>query len=373
MRKRNKNKGKLLVVVLALVAAGIGGGIVLMASGHSETSGSAVTLASYTVARGDYRETVEVSGNVEPLDSVDLSFPVSGRITAIAVEEGQTVTQGQILARLEDSTERYDLAAVDLSIEEEKLSGTSRELQLLQLEREVKAVALEDTRLISPFGGVASEVSVEMGDYVSSGSEVIRVIDGSAMTAEVELDELDVPLVEAGQKVQFFFDAFPELEVTGYLAPLPAEGRVTDQGLAVLDVTLVIDDPPEEIRSGYSFTAEIVIGEEQGILVLDEDAVMDRNGSTIVLLPAATERESPTPQRIEATNLGDGRYRILSGLEEGDTVVATVVSASAKSSDQENSNPLSVLGFEGGPSMGGGPPAGPPPGTGASGSRQGGG
>ena len=330
-----------------------------MASGQAEATDATVTFKIYTVEKVDYREAVEVSGNTEPWNAADQSFPVSGQITDIAVEEGQPVSQGELLARLEDSTERYDIAAVELSIEEQKLSGAARELQLLELEREVKAVALEGTRLVSPLNGVTSEVLMEAGDYVVSGSEVIRVIDDSAMTAEVELDELDVPLVEAGQPVQFFFDAYPELEVTGYLAPLPAEGRVTSQGLAVLDVTLVIDEPPQEIRPGFSFTAEIVISESEGILVLDDSAVIERNGNTLVLLPAATDKDRPTPRPVKATDLGDGRYRILSGLEEGDTVVVVVVSSAAAGDDGDSTNPLSVLGFpEGGPGMGGGPPPG---------------
>jgi membrane fusion protein (multidrug efflux system) len=342
-----------LLAVIPLLA--IGAFFILNAAkGKSETKQP--QYITYRVESVAYSSVIEVSGNLEPVETEDIGFAASGKVAAVYVKEGDFVKSGALIAKLDDSKERYDLATLDYSIEKAEISGSKSELALLQLEKEMKLAELEEKKVWTTISGVVSDVDVRVGEYVKTGDEIdpiVRIIDLSAMRAEVEIDELDVPRVTLGQKVRFFIDALPNLEITGRVSSLPLEGRVTNEGIAVLDAEVMIDNPPKELLPGYSFAAEIVVSEEEKVLVLDEKAVIEHNGKTVVLLAPAKEGERPTPREVKTSSFENGKVRILSGLSEGDTVVAINSKASAGGGQQQpSSNPLSILGFpDRGPGM----------------------
>ena len=272
-----------------------------------------------------FSDTVEITGNLMPIDARDLSFPIAGRLTAAPEEIGASVARGGVVARLDDSKARYELATVDTQLQQKRLSGSSRETRILELQREIAAQAVEDHVLRSPIDGHVSSVDVRVNDFVSAGRRIARVIDDSSFKARVQIDELDSPRVREGQPVRFVFDALPELEVTGSVLSLAIEGRITSNGLAVRDAEVLIEDPPAQLLSGYSFTGQILLGREERILAVPEEAVFNQGGETFVLLPPENGG-SPEKQIVEARVLDSDRIGILSGLSEGQKILVPLFS-----------------------------------------------
>ena len=319
-------------------------------------AGAAPSPATSTVQSVLHAGTVHVSGNIKPVREEDLGFLSSGEVAAVYVQEGDRVEAGSLVAELDDSEQVYDLAQLDHAVEKARISGSTGDLKLLLLEREVKKSALRKRKLYTPVSGTVSEVDITVGELTKSENEinaVIRVIDISSMKAEVEIDELDVPLVEVGQKVLFRFDALPGLEIQGRVSFLPLEARLTDEGIAVLDAVLVIDRPPAGVLPGYSFSAEIVIGEDEKILFLDERAVMEQDGRFMVLFVPG-ESGTPRPQEVTVADYGEGTVRILSGgLAEGDTVLVPAQQsgkpgAGERPVEKKKTSLLDMLGMPGG-------------------------
>ncbi len=361
MRKRKKNKW-LKWAIIALGVLFIGAGVFFFLNSKKKEQAAESNLPkTYTVESVSQIEVIEVSGNIEPVRTEDLKFFTSGRIVSLFIEEGEYAAKGTLVAQLDDIKEVYDLESLEYNIEQEKLSGNRRKLKLLEIEREMKLGALEDRKLYSSISGIVSLIDVSRGEYVQAGELVARIIDISSMKAEVEIDEIDVPLIASGQKVRFFFDALPDLEITGRVSSLPLEGRVTNQGIAVLDVELMIDSPPREILPSYSFSAEIVVSEEKTVLVLNEKAIIERNDRTFVLLPPEDEGK-PTPKPVKTEKFGDGRVKIVSGLSEGDTVLSVQQMMEADQKRTGSRNPLEVFGIS--PRMPGGGRRPPHPGGG---------
>jgi multidrug efflux pump subunit AcrA (membrane-fusion protein) len=340
------------LVVLAAAAAFV----LLGFRGSGNDNGQAGTRA-YSVETASRQEIVEVSGNIGPVESGDVSFGVSGQLAALFVQEGDTVTEGTLLASLDDMKESYELEAHDYEMDQEELTGSWRKLELLESERELKALALEDTKLYSPIGGLVSSVDVGVGQYVKAGERIARIIDISSLSAEVEIDELDAPAVSVGQDVVLHFDAYPDLEVEAKVTSLPFEGRVTSQGIAVLDAEVRIDDPPEEILPSYSFVGEILVSDAETVLVIDANAVLQMGERSVVFLPGEEDGQ-PIPRPVETAVLGDGRVRILSGLSEGDTVLSAAEIAQPSQDQQEEGRGILPLLGGGGRALGGGRPSG---------------
>jgi membrane fusion protein (multidrug efflux system) len=272
-----------------------------------------------------FAETVEITGYLRPIDVRDLAFPIGGRVTAVPVEVGRPVTRGSVVARLDDSKARFELASVETQLQQKRLSGASREMQILELQREIAAQAVQDQVLRSPIDGRVSAVDIRVNDFVSADRRIARIIDDSSFKAGVQIDELDSPRVREGQPVRFFFDALPELDVTGKVLSLAIEARITSNGLAVRDAEVLIEDPPVELLSGYSFTGQILIGQEETVLAVPEEAVFNQGGETFLLLPP-DNGGVPEKQIVKARVLDSDRIGILSGLSAGQKILVPLYS-----------------------------------------------
>ncbi len=366
MKERGKKRRWRWFYLMIIIPLAAGGAYLYFNSDNGKASAGPTEFTLHTVASVASTSTVEVSGNIEPIHEEDLGFLSSGEVVGVYVEEGDYVKAETLVAELDDSDQMHALAVLDNTIMKAKISGSKGDLELLELERESKLSDLRKRKLYTPISGFVSEVDITIGELVKSENEidaVVRVIDRSSMTAEVEIDELDVPLVRVGQPVSFFFDALPDTEIAGRVSFLPVEARVTSEGIAVLDAHLIIENPPDELIPGYSFTAEIGVGDEENLLVLEEEAIMEKNGKQIVFLHTDTG-EASLPREIRTVPYEGGKVQVLSGLEEGDTVV-TMTSAPAESSEKnrekDSTSAIEMLGLpqrpgSGGPPQGGGKP-----------------
>jgi len=310
-----------------------------------EVSAEDVQLSIVEVEVLTKREGIEISGNIEPAASADLAFPIAGYIEEIFVSAGDRVSSGETVAILEDSQQRFNLAEVDVEIDTELVSGTQRNLELLDLKRQMKATELEDTRLKSTISGVVTEVYADTGDFVtaqqagSAADVVVRVIDRSSMMATVEVDELDAPYLSPGQRVEFQFDAYPDLLVSGKVSMIPMEARVTSQGIAVLDTEVVIENPPAEILPYFTFAGEIYLEADEDILLIPANAVMSRGERTLAFVVLSVE-EAAAAKAERSAGGGSGGGVPGGGaladivLPEGIGVLPTPVTVSDYSSTQ---------------------------------------
>ncbi|MBN2554254.1 MAG: HlyD family efflux transporter periplasmic adaptor subunit, partial [Spirochaetales bacterium] len=320
MKKRNKRWIGWLVLGLILLVCAAAVIIVILRINRRANEQWRDQYRMAAVESIVFAETVEITGNLRPIDARDLSFPVGGRVTAVPVEVGSPLDRGSVVARLDDGKARYELTAIEAQLQQKKLSGASREIQILELQREIAAQAVRDHVLRSPIDGRISELNIRVDDYVAAGRRVARVIDDSSFKATVQIDELDSPRVRAGQPVRFFFDALTDLEVKGSVLSLAIEARVTSNGLAVRDGEVLIEDPPAELLSGYSFTGQILLGREEQVLAVPQEAVFNQGGETFLLLPPENGG-APERRIVEARVLDSERIQILSGVTDGQEIL----------------------------------------------------
>jgi len=330
-RRRSRKRTFLtLAVILAVILAAAG--IFLLRSRNNAATELSKDFKRVAVVSIVYQESVEISGNLEPLEARDLAFPVSGKVVEVPVREGDTVAKGELVARQDNQIALYELDLSESNLEKMRYSAPERDIEHMELERNIKAQAVRDCELRSPISGRLSAVDVHPGDYVTAGRKIARVVNISSLKAKVQIDELDAPKVKLGLPVRFYFDALPALQVTGRVSSLSTEGRITPEGLAVLDGEVRIDRPPAELLAGLSFTGEIILGEEQNVLVLPKESLLKDKEKTFVYLLSGTK---VVRRNVEASVLDEERIRIQSGLAEKDEVLVPLNPVSgAQSSTQ---------------------------------------
>lgn len=324
--KRNASKTWKIIIILTVVAGLATAGSIAAVSMYRQSSATSglSDARRYSVNQVSYSQTIEASGNIEAYQAESYAAPMAGEVENIYVAEGDQVAQGQMLADLNDLSLRYELASIEYDISQAQSNARPRELELLEMKKEMAESEISDTKVSAKFAGLVSDVFVNEGDNVAQGAELLRVIDLSMMKAMVPIDEIDVPLLEEGQRVEFIFDAYPDLRYNGYVAHVPREASVTSNGIAVLEVELILSDPDSAIIPAFTFTAEIYVSDSEDILVVDKSAVFirDNDGSRGMAMRVDEQTEDPQPVRVEVESYDADRYRVLNGLEAGDELIS---------------------------------------------------
>ena len=306
-----------------------------------DTSLSA-TMNETTISQISISETIDLSGDVEPYDIQEVVFRSTGAVTGVFVEEGETVTRGQLLATIDDTSQQYEVANIENLIASAKLDGSTKQIELYEMQLEQRKNLLDYTRSYANFDGIVASVSVDEGDYAEAGSTVMVIVDTSKLKATVEIDEIDMQSVELGMVATLSFDAVPSQDIEAYVSYIPLLGRSTTQGIGVKDVELIIEDFPEGISPGYTFAGVITEEEEQTALIVQSTAITTNDDDTTTLTIKGDDGKF-TKVQVKTKYLGEGMSEILSGdVAEGD--IAIIPSAEVESGFQ--------LGFGSGPGAG---------------------
>ena len=301
------------------------------------------------VVRGDLTVSVSGSGNIEVANEAKLSFSSGGRIDRIYVEEGDEVSEGNVLAKLDTSAlelaltqaivaqaqaevarddAEYNLNqlknVLHASYDRVKVAESQLESAELQAEATEQAVAeaqkqLDEATISAPFDSVVARVAVDEKDTVSSATTIIHLIDLTTMELKVEVDEIDIPDVRLNQKAVIEVDALPALQVEGKvisISPLSTE----EGGVVVYEVKIGVDVPEgSDLKVGMSATADIIVHERSNVLLAPTRAVgEDSHGKPMVKVMVNEQIE----ERPVVIGISDGfQTEIVDGLNEGEVVV----------------------------------------------------
>jgi HlyD family secretion protein len=214
---------------------------------------------------------------------------------------------------------------------------------------------------LAPLDGVVTDLPVRVGETVvpgvqnSSASTIMTIADMSLITAEVKVDETDIVNVHLGQTANITIDAMPSRAFTGKVIEIGNTAILRSTGLAAsqsanssqeakdFKVTIAVDSPPEEIRPGLSCTAKIVTATRRNVLSIPMQALTVRKKGDLDPpkdgVQASTDRVSEKARneeiqgvfiiqnglaefkKVETGITGATDIEVLSGLNEGDTIV----------------------------------------------------
>jgi HlyD family secretion protein len=310
-----RTKFGLIAAVLIVV---VGGLAFLTAANRNKR---AVEVRFDTVQPQDLVASVTASGRIEPQTKVDISADITGRITQIAVKEGDWVKKGQFLLQIDPAeydaalarTEALLSASVAAQVQAkanydqaERTVGRARELstsspnlisteaveqsetafdvakanlnaanaQVAQNRASVQDAKdrLAKTRLVSPLEGRVTRLNVEVGEVAVPGTFsretalLMTVADLSVILAKVQVDETDVVRLALGDSVRVTIDAFPDTAFVGRVTEISNSAQLTATATAGgssdravdFDVEITISNPPEDIRPDLSATAKII-------------------------------------------------------------------------------------------------------------------
>jgi len=234
------------------------------------------------------------------------------------------------------SNDKDAIANADLDVQSQELTVKQRENALLDAQQN-----LENYYIRAPFDGVVAAINVKKGDSASSGSAVVTFITRQKI-AEISLNEVDVAKVKVGQKVTLFFDAIPDLSITGEVSEIDIIGTVS-QGVVTYNVKIGFDTQDERVKSGMSVSAAIITDMKQDVLLVPNAAVKSNGGQYVEVW----ENNVPRNQTVETGLSNDTMTEITSGLKEDDRVVTQTTTATTKTTTQTTNTGVRIPGVGG--------------------------
>jgi HlyD family secretion protein len=213
-----------------------------------------------------------------------------------------------------------------------RAGARSSETAAAEAQVEQAQVAVDSARLASkranleaPLEGTVASIAIEIGESVSPQMPAMTLVSDSQFSIEADVDEADIGWIEIGQEVKITFDAFPEQELVGRVLAIAPLASV-DLGIVSYRVTIESQEASLPLRAGMTANTEIVKEEREDVLLVPNLAIaLDaETGRKYVDRQTATGIER---LEIETGLVTDLYSEVLSGLQDGDLVVISSLSA----------------------------------------------
>ncbi len=283
----------------------------------------ALAVQTEDVAKRDITMVISASGSVRPKRKVDISASSIGKVTRVAVKEGEVVRKGQFLLQIDPVELETTVARIRAMLEAAKanekqaiaqaeqakndyersktllegghrtaqeveasktnwdvatarLEAVGQEISQYKANLESAQHSLKEVTIVAPMSGIVTRRNVEegeiaiMGTLNNLGTVLLTIADLSTIETEIEVDETEVTHMKIGDKAKVTLDAFPDTSFTGEVteignSPIVSGASAAQQGVD-FKVVVTIHGSIPNVRPGLSADAEITVAEENDAL-----------------------------------------------------------------------------------------------------------
>jgi len=377
-----RNFKGILITGIILVSAIAGITVFFINNKGSDSVKNKMKFKEITVERGTFQIIVMANGVVKSIDRIEIKSKASGEIVELPVEEGDFISQGDLIARLDQKDERAEVAQAqadfDIAKAELKQSQSTfeRRNQLFQdnliSEEEQGQIELDlavakgkvirasttleraqerlsEAVVRAPINGVILQKYVEEGQIIASGvsnvsggTPIVDIADMSSVYIETGIDEIDIGKVQIGQSATVIAEAYPELEFNGKIVRIAPEARI-EQNVTLFDLVVEVKNYDGKLKSGMNTSVEIEIVKKENVLLAPVIAMQipnvndlgdyqkrDANVRTVLL----KQKDKFIQQMVEIGLSNFKQAIILTGVEEGSILGIPMISRLKDENDQ---------------------------------------
>ncbi len=283
-------------------------------------------------------------GGLAAVHQVDVTSDVSGRITDIMFAPGATVKAGNPLVQLFDAPDQADLAnfkaqatVAQLSLDRAKQLasrqfGPQATVDSAQAAYDqanagiAKSEAIISQKLVrAPFDGELGVRHVEVGQFLTAGTQIVTLTDLSTLYANLTVTEKDSAALKVGQTVRILVDAYPGRTFEGKITAIEPQIATDTRNIRV---QATLENPDHILKPGMFATTTVVLPDKPAVVTIPETAVdYTLYGDSVFLITEKKTDDGKTSLTavrtfVRSGNRIGGRAEILSGLKPGDRVVA---------------------------------------------------
>lgn len=315
----------------------------------------------------DLEKTTVVTGKVEPRDEVLIKPQISGIISEVYKEAGQSTRQGEVIAKVKVipelgtlnsaesrvrlaeinaaqaetdfsrieklhkdkliSAEEYEKSEVSVKQAREELQTAKDNLEIVKEGITKNSASFSSTLIRSTIDGLILDVPIKVGNSVimsntfNDGTTIATVANMNDLIFRGNIDETEVGRIHEGMSVKLTIGALQNLSFNATLEYISPKG-VEENGANQFEIKAAITVPDSvTIRSGYSANAEITLAHANKVLALPESTVEFKDDSTFVYVLTDSVPSQKFSRRAITTGMSDGiKIEVKSGLNANERV-----------------------------------------------------
>jgi multidrug efflux system membrane fusion protein len=283
-------------------------------------------------------------GDLAAVHQVNVTSDVSGRITDIMFTPGAEVKSGTPLVQLFDAPDQGDLASfkaqatgAELALDRAKQLaarqfGPQSTVDAAQATYDQAVAGIAKTQAIisqklvrAPFDGELGVRHVEVGQYLTAGTQIVSLTDLSTLYDNFTVTEKQSAALKVGQTVRVAVDAYPGRTFEGKINAIEPQIATDTRNI---HVQATLDNPDHILKPGMFATTTVVLPDKPPVVTVPETAVdYTLYGDSVFIITEKKEDDGKSSLNAVRTFVRtgdrvDGRAEILSGLKAGDRVVA---------------------------------------------------
>jgi len=321
---------------------------------YAEEVGLPVTVVDVTL--GTMVEEIPLTGTLMPIRRTRIASRQSGIVEVLNFDEGDSVKQGDVIARIDNELAKIELARADALYEEARaryreaerqrdeaaelvdkkhISTTTYESRIAEVEinaavvQRLKTDVERQTEILrrhtvyAPFGGVVTAKLTEIGQWINTDNPLLEITELNTLRVEAPVPQFYFARIRPGTPVRVVFDALPEMKLEATITatvPLGLENART------FPVKVDIDNHGQKLAPGMSARVFIQLEEQSTTrtLQIPRDAIVRHPGGTetVWVMREQNGQQRAAPINVRSGRSSRGMVEILDGnLKAGDQVI----------------------------------------------------
>ena len=306
------------------------------------------TVTSAPVKEEDWAPVLSAVGSISPVQGAVISTELPGTVAEVPFESGATVKKGDLLVRLDTSSEEAQLRSADADTELARadverardLTGrkviSKAELDSAEGKFKQKSAMTENMRAViakktirAPFDGVAGIRSVNVGQMINAGQQVVPLQALDQVFADFALPQQYFAKLSPGLEVRVTTDAVPGRIFVGKLTAI---NSMVDVATRNVSLQATLENPDHTLRPGMFAKVDVVLPEKRKALVIPGSAISYAPfGDSVFVIEKKKDPKTGKESQVirqQFVRIGEARgdfVSITTGLKAGETVVGTGV------------------------------------------------
>jgi membrane fusion protein (multidrug efflux system) len=342
------------MIIMLILAGVLFGGIFgykafvgyMMQKGMAAQGPPPQTVSTIAATTQEWQPHLEAVGSLKALRGADLAPEVSGIVSRIQFQSGETVKSGALLLEMDARSDTAKLQSLKAALElakktysrdqeqfkEQAVSQATLDTDLAELQRTEAQVAeqqalVDKKTLRAPFDGRLGIRMVDLGQYLNPGMKIVTLQTLDPIFVDFFLPQKDISRIIIGQKITVRIDAYPEQIFNGAIAAIDPK---VDLSTRNVQIRAAVRNPKQQLLPGMFATVRIDSGRTDRYITLPQTAIVFNPYGNIVYL---VEEKGKEPQGkpnliaiqkfVKTGGTRGNQIAITEGVKEGEIVVTS--------------------------------------------------
>ena len=336
-------------IVIVVAVAAVLGGIKVMQIRNLMPGAShqmpPETIASAIVKEEKWEGTMSAIGSVAASQGVNVTTELGGKVAEIGFESGAVVAQGDLLVRLDTTSEKAQLRAAEAQVElarltaertkklrventlsQAELDSANASLEQNQANAEAIRAAIAKKTICAPFAGRLGIRLVNLGEFLDVGKPIVSLQALGTLHLDFSLPQQELAQLKTGMKVRLTTDTYPDKKFDGTLTAINPD---LDSATRSVRLRATFSNADNLLRPGMFARAEVVLPVEETVVVIPATSVLNApfGDSVYVIESKLADTNGPAGLVVRQQFIRTGRARgdfvvVQTGVKPGEKVVS---------------------------------------------------